>query len=656
MPGKLTRLVIREARRVLFAAAIRSARPPPNITVDEWADRRRYLSPEASAEHGPWSNSRSPHLILPMMYCSPNNRTNTVVLEVSSQTGKTELLLNVIGFYADVDPGPILVIQPNVSPMGEAFSKDRVAPMFRDTPALRSLIRQTNVRTSDQTILHKKFPGGHLTIGGANSPAGLASRPIRILLGDEVNRWSVTKEGSALLLARKRLQTFAHIGRAKEVLVSSPTFDDVGITLERKRCQRFYTRQLVCDECGATTEPELNNFTSLGQYICPACQHIHGPETEDRLKLTARWVRVKDEGDQSVAFRMSQWTSPFAKWNATLGEWTAAEGEAEQQVVTNTVFAKCWEGESDKIESHVLESRTEAFTDTLPARVRFLTMAMDVQGDRGEIEVVAWGPNWEHWSWVYDILPGEPEGTELWEQATDWWNSEWDHESGVVLRPLVFCIDASYFSKHVYAYVKHMQTHGIVPIKGMTGAGRDPVNQDLRQRRRRMARRMLAGGPPEMLGVDELKAMVYRSLSRPVVPDTPCGHHPNTRSTEYFNQLTAERRVAVPGTRGLRTTRVWVQHYPANEALDVRAYNFAAALLTELDPNTCPVQAATHATGNVRPPERVQNTTTAKDMQAAIGVEQSARKPVPAPDSIAPSRRKTKRRSRGGFTDEDWFS
>lgn len=37
--------------------------------------------------------------------------------------------------------------------------------------------------------MKKNFPGGHITIVGANSATGLASRPIKVLLADEVDRY-----------------------------------------------------------------------------------------------------------------------------------------------------------------------------------------------------------------------------------------------------------------------------------------------------------------------------------------------------------------------------------------------------------------------------------------------------------------------------------
>ena len=144
-----------------------------------------------------------------------------VVVMSAAQVGKTEVLLNVIGYHIDQDPAPMLVVQPTLS-MAQAFSKDRLAPMVRDTGALTGKIKHPRSRDSGNTTLHKVFPGGHVTMAGANSAAGLASRPVRIVLCDEVDRYpsSAGTEGDPVRLAEKRASTFWN---SKIVTVSTPT-------------------------------------------------------------------------------------------------------------------------------------------------------------------------------------------------------------------------------------------------------------------------------------------------------------------------------------------------------------------------------------------------------------------------------------------------
>lgn len=556
-------------------------KPPPRLLPSVWAEACRHLSPEASAEPGPWRNARAPHLVAPMDALSFYHPAERVVCKFSSQSGKTEIALNMIGFSAELDPGPILVIQPNASPMGEAFSKDRVAPMFRDSPSLRKLIGKPGSRAAQATVMHKKFPGGHVTIAGANSPSGLASRPIRYLIGDELDRWEITKEGNPLLLARKRLQTFRVRGNSKELLVSSPTYADIGICAAYDACTQQWERHLVCDACGKTTFPTMENFTPLAEFVCPHCAHRHTEDCQDRLKLNGVWVKVRDEGERSIGFWMSQWTSPFAHWSDTLAEWADAKDAAERQVVTNTVLALPWEGEGDRADPNTLRGRAERWVADVPDGVEFITIGADVQGDRIEAEVVGWSMAGESWSIAYEVLPGEPETGDAFAALDDLWRVKWADKSGNLYSASTLCIDSGAFTKHVYGYVKRCHNPSIIPVKGGSGFQREPVSMDRRARMRRTTRRLHSGSPPEILGVDQLKLQVYRSLARPLLPGTACAHFPVDRSEEYYAQLSGERLQAERVGKARSVQRVWVQQYAHVEALDARVYAFAAALMTD---------------------------------------------------------------------------
>jgi phage terminase large subunit GpA-like protein len=194
--------------------------PPPDIKVSDWADEERRLSPEASAEPGQWLTSRAEYQRGIMdAFSDPN--IETVVIMSSAQVGKTEILNNVIGYHVSQDPSPMLVVQPTLD-MAQTWSKDRLAPMLRDTPILQGLVKDPRARDSGNTTLHKIFPGGHITACGANSPSSLASRPVRLVLCDEVDRYPVSagSEGDPVSLARKRATTFWN---RKIGLFSTPT-------------------------------------------------------------------------------------------------------------------------------------------------------------------------------------------------------------------------------------------------------------------------------------------------------------------------------------------------------------------------------------------------------------------------------------------------
>ena len=246
----------------LFKKISKSVEPPKKLTVSEWADEYRQLSKEASAEPGKWVTDRAPYQ-REIMDSVSNPLIDTVVVMTSAQIGKTELLLNIIGYYVHYDPSPILLLQPTLE-MAEAFSKDRLAPMIRDTKVLSERVGDAKARNSGNTLLHKTFHGGHITMAGANSPSSLASRPIRAVLADEVDRYPVSAgtEGDPLMLATKRTTTFWN---KKKVYVSTPTIKGASRIEMEYEDSTMEEWNVYCPSCGELQPYEWGriNFDSI---------------------------------------------------------------------------------------------------------------------------------------------------------------------------------------------------------------------------------------------------------------------------------------------------------------------------------------------------------------------------------------------------------
>ena len=141
-------------------------------------------------------------------------------------THNSTILLAVIGRFAQLDPCAMMIIQPTLE-MAQDFSKDRLQRMINDCPTLTPLFFDNGkTRNANQTILSKFFVGGRIVLQGANSPAGLASRPIRILLCDEIDRFPISagSEGDPIALAEKRQTTFFNY---KTGIFSTPTVEGV---------------------------------------------------------------------------------------------------------------------------------------------------------------------------------------------------------------------------------------------------------------------------------------------------------------------------------------------------------------------------------------------------------------------------------------------
>ena len=142
----------------LILRSFEAFKPPERLTVSEWAVRHRRLSPEGSAFTGRFRLEAAPYQREPMEAVN-DPEVQSVVMMWASQTGKTEIINNIVGFFISEEPSPMLGLQPTLD-MAETWSKDRLAPMVRDTAILTELVADSKARDSGNTVLHKRFTGG----------------------------------------------------------------------------------------------------------------------------------------------------------------------------------------------------------------------------------------------------------------------------------------------------------------------------------------------------------------------------------------------------------------------------------------------------------------------------------------------------------------
>lgn len=377
----------------------------------------------------------------------------------ASQIGKTDCVLNMIGSRIATQPGPMLVIYPTLG-TAEAWSKDRLAPMLRDTPTLRGKVRDARSRDSGNTVLHKQFPGGHLTAAGANSPASLAMRPIRDVYFDEVDRYppSAGTEGDPLKLAVTRTRAFWN---AKKVYISSPGTRGASRlegVWERSDQRRFY---VPCPACGVRQtlkwpqvqwdkDEDGEHLPATARYVCEACGE---PWTD-----VQRWGAVR-RGEWRATkpfrgcagFHVSALAAPWesCRLEALVEQWLEAQGNPGlQKVFTNTVLAEWWEDRlaGKEIDETGLLARREPLPEiggrpAVPESAALLTAGVDVQDNRLEMSLWAWGAGEESWLLVHHVLFGDPATPATWEDLDAWILQPWPREAGGVDYIRGTCVD-----------------------------------------------------------------------------------------------------------------------------------------------------------------------------------------------------------------------
>lgn len=586
--------------------------PDPLMTVSEWADARRMLSPKASAEHGRWRTARTPYLREPMDAFSVTNPIEEIVLVFASQSGKSEgLVNNCAGYALDVAPGPLLIIQPTID-LAKRYSKMRIGPMIEATPTLAEKVKPSRSRDSGNTILMKEFLNDALLImGGANAASGLASMPIRYLLMDEIDRFpvDVDEEGSPMALAEARTRTFGR--RKKIVSTSTPTLagrSAIWAKWEQSDQRRYL---LPCPHCGHEQvltwammrydphDPLLpsGRLSQRPVMICESC----GEGIEERAKSKwygedlGRW-EVGNPDSPVRGYHLSGLYSPLGwlSWTEIVVGYERAKNDPVRlKVWTNTVLAECFAETGEVPDWEALYRRREQYQrGTVPAGGLVLTAAADIQRDRIELEVVAWGPGMESWSVDYIVLAGDTSTIQTdplrpcpWRNLTAELQRVYKHECGAEMSISRFAVDSGDQTQVVYAWARSQSDPRLMVVKGRAGlasAVGTPTTQEVNFK----GRKLKQGIKLWPLGVDLLKTELYGWLRQdpPLNAGDPSPRgwcHWPEYGEDHFQGLTAEE--LRPKLRRGFTVWEWEKIRPRNEQLDIRCYARAAATTLGID-------------------------------------------------------------------------
>lgn len=559
----------------LEALTWRRLAPPPRVTVAEWADEHRMLPPESSAEPGRWRTVRAPYLRA-IMEAITDRHIETVVVMASSQVGKTEVLLNTIGFHMHLDPCPMMLIEPTIE-IASAVSKDRVQPMLRATAALRGLVGTPRARDASNTTLHKAFPGGHLTLAGANSPASLASRPIRVLLADEVDRWpaSAGSEGDPLALAFKRTTTFQ---RRKIVIVSTPTVKGASRISDWFAISDQRVYETPCPRCA---EPFVfawehvrwdEGDPATAHVECPACGGVIEDRERAGMMAAGTW-RATAPFVGVAGFAVWEGYSPWRSLRDQVAAFLVARRSLEtRQAWTNTALGRTWEAPGESVEPTHLMLRREDYGGVVPEGVQILTCGIDTQDDRLEALVVGWGPGEEAWILERTPLLGDPARPDCWRELDELLTMDWPHARGGAMRIQCCLVDAGgHRTQAVYSAIGPRQTRRVYASFGRAGGERGllvsppkpirPANGTGTIQRR-------------IVDVDQAKALIYARL-RIGEPGPEFIHFPMSVGETFFDELTAERLVTKRNKFGV-PTKTWEQTRERNESLDAMVLALAA--------------------------------------------------------------------------------
>nr|WP_188901451.1 terminase gpA endonuclease subunit [Caldovatus sediminis] len=515
-------------------------------------------------------------------------------------THNTECGNNWIGYVIHHAPGPMLAVQPTTE-LAKRFSDQRIDPLVEETPAIRERVAPARSRDSGNRQLSKEFPGGQLVMTGANSAVGLRSMSARFLFLDEIDAYpgDVEGEGDPIALAEARARTFGW--RRKMLLVSTPTIAGLS-RIEREYLATDQRRYFVpCPHCGAMQWLRFERLVwnegapDTARYLCEACDAPIGEQHKATMLAAGEWRATATATDpHAIGFHISALYSPpgWMPWSEIARLWLAAQGDDRAiKTFRNTVLGETWQEAGEAPDWRRLYDRREHWpVGSVPADGLLLTAGVDVQRDRLEASIWAWGQDRQSWLVEHRVLAGNPFEAAVWDELRQLLGETWRHASGHRLPIAMAAIDSGdgMTTAEVYAFVRRAGSGRAIAVKGQDGL-RAAVGQPAATEVRRQGRK-LGGLKVWPVGSSFLKAETYGwlKLDRPTEESGepfPPGyvHLPvHAAGEEFCRQLTAEQLVARAGRNGFRRLE-WVKTRERNEALDCRVYARAAAAALGMD-------------------------------------------------------------------------
>jgi phage terminase large subunit GpA-like protein len=553
---------------------------PIKMTVSEWADQFRRLDVKTSAEPGQWSTARAPYL-KGIMDAFTDPYVDEITVMAASQVGKTESMYNMLAFLIDQDPGPTLMVLPRADD-AKSVSYNRIRPMIECSPALA---RHIPKNSDDLTRFEYHFERMILYFAGSNSPADLASRPIRYLFLDEVDKYPKFSgmEEDPIKLASERQKTFWN---KKTVKVSTPTTRDGYIFREYEKSdqRRFY---VPCPYCGKKqvlvfgqvkwpkeeSSPERIKNDRLAWYECMHCKERIEDIHKQKMMMAGQWKSEGAGSSRNRGFWVSSLYSPWLTWSDIAAEFLRSKDYVELLMnFVNSWLAEVWE---EKIEETTVDKVRKLARDydhgVVPNEVLVLTAGVDVQKDHFYYVIRGWGYQEESWLIRADRV-------EYWEDIVDvLFKTEYRRiNSGETLSVYLTCIDSGYRTDEVYQFCRHWRdkTKAIKGLEEISGGRFYRANKiDINSR----TGAVLSGG----LVLWNLNVTQYKDkMNRMVASTNPAKWHLfRDPDEDYLKQFTAEHKVLIRNRTTGKAKEVWQKkkEAAANHYLDAEVYALAAA-------------------------------------------------------------------------------
>lgn len=626
-----------------WRVALSELRPPEQLAPSAWAEAHVMIPPDAALP-GRLRMDNAPHMTEPID-CIADPDVRKVTLQWGAQLGKTQVLLCAMAYYIVHEPQSQVLMQPTQGDMAQ-FLETKFRGMCDASPTIGSRLAIPRGRDGVNNQSLKSYPGGYLYTAWSGAPRTMRSKSAPKIYCDEVDGYDVTAEGHPVALLEQRSVTYGD--RRLLFQTSTPTIrgashiETAFLAGDRRR------RWVPCPHCG---EFQLLTWERLvwdeydGRPILESvlyrCAHC-GAGIDDAARaemLRAGVWRAERPFQGHASFHLSALYSTFVKWRDIVIGYFDAKARDDLQTFTNVWLAETYEEVVERATADAFASRAEPAWERLPVGCLALTAGVDMQVDRLEVEIVAWGVGEESWSVSYHVLWGDTLSLEVWEQLDELLGGSWETDDARTLTIAATGVDTGGTGGHTqaaYDYVATRRAKRRLALKGVAGWGRPILGQPSRKKSGRRARRV----DLYPVAVDEAKLIIARRMGLSA-PSPGYMHTPDSREAEWYEQMAAEKLVL--SYRAGAPVRRWVQQRPRNEALDCRVYSYAALRWAGLDLGRLARAAEKRregATEEQREAWARRVVETSARLEAAAADQEDGDEPQAAPRPAAPAPKK----------------
>lgn len=585
--------------------------------LGDWARDNFKLAGESSHQKGPWVAWAFQIGMLDFM---SDDRIEELDVIKAKRVGYTKMVTAYIAYNIAHRRRKQALWQPTDDDR-DSYVKSEIDPMLDPVDgvlAINAARKKAGAgrKIHDETIKYKSFRDSALHLLGGKASRAYRRITVAVAILDEISKFdrSIENSGPPRGLARGRMEGAAH---PKLVCGSTPLLKGrCHIEDAASEADGLVRYHIECRHCGLDHpliwggKDKLHGFKweagnpGTVRHVCP---HCHESITQaDYLPSSApmggTWV-CERTGKRYGADRIWRdntgapclpprhlavhvWTaySPQRSWPDVVKEFESAQHALERgengpmMLFTNETLGETWEVVGDRADEHAIQSRAEPYSlGTVPQGGLSLTAGIDLQNNRWEISVWAWGRGMESWCVDHQVIFGNAASDEDWESVAIALQQKYLLPNGDMIGISATSIDSSDQSHAVYNWVSKAQLYlpQLRAIKGSSQGG-GPIlgasslkDVDWRGNKRRHGIRLW------IVGVDTAKDLLHGQLS--ITHHGPGYIHTSQDlPTEWYEQLTAEKRILV--RNGGRDAYRWVPRRKRNEVLDCRNYALHAAL------------------------------------------------------------------------------